>query len=48
MRNNILIASLFPTIDLIFLAETWGKDGISIAKFLVIVIFSLYEMDLAT
>lgn len=32
MRDNILIASLFSTIDLIFLVETWEKNGIGIAK----------------
>ena len=33
MHNKILfIAIPFPTKDLVFLVETWEKDGIGIAK----------------
>lgn len=49
MHKNILIASIFPMMDLLFLVKTWKKDGKGVTKtpgyshF-----FQLHEMDLAT
>ena len=31
-HDYILIASIFPTLDLTYILETWEKDGIGIAK----------------
>jgi hypothetical protein len=48
MHNNILIASFFPTIDLIFLLKTWDKDGIGITKIPCYSHFSTTREDLTT
>ena len=46
MHNNILIAIAFPTLDLIYILETWEKDGIGIS--MVIFISTLHDMVMPT
>lgn len=48
MHDNILITSPSLVIDLIFLVQSWEKDGISITKNPGYSYFPLHKMDPAT